>query len=209
MPEQNRVTPFGEIIATPHRGTFMGNRGVLHDDDGAIKRQYALERWIICVLEFKNRRRPIMQPGRYTELFFLDEATAMAAGHRPCAECRRADYNRFKRLWLQANRDLLAATNPRIEAVDHIIQRERIDADGQQVTYNDSIDNLPDGVMITLPGRDVAYLVWQNRLHEWSPAGYQRHRNKPENMVVRVLTPRSIVRTIAAGYTPEVHSSVR
>src|SRR5580658_4307221 len=89
MPKQNRVNPFGEIIATPERGTFMGNRGVLHDDQGRIRRKWQGKRWIVCVLEFRGRKRKMMTPSRYTELFFLDEATALAAGHRPCAECRR------------------------------------------------------------------------------------------------------------------------
>ena len=95
MPRQNRVTPAGDIIATPERGTFFGNRGVLHDDQGRIRRTWQLKRWLICVLEYKGRRRTVMTPGRYTELFFLDEATALAAGHRPCAECRRERYNAF------------------------------------------------------------------------------------------------------------------
>lgn len=89
MPRQNRVNPFGEIIATPERGTFMGNRGVLHDEEGRVRRKWKVKRWIVCVLEFRGRKRKVMTPRRYTELFFLDEATALAAGHRPCAECRR------------------------------------------------------------------------------------------------------------------------
>ena len=95
MPRQNRVTPFGEIIATPERGTFMGNRGVLHDAEGRIRRAWQVKRWIVCVLEFRGRKRTVMTPGPYTELFFLDEATALAAGHRPCAECRHARFLDF------------------------------------------------------------------------------------------------------------------
>src|SRR5579863_2821842 len=102
MPRQNRVTPLGELIATPERGLVYGNRGCLHDADGRIRRPFQVRRWIACTLEFRGRRRsPLMMPGRYTELFFLDEATALAAGHRPCAECRRADYNRFRDYWAQ------------------------------------------------------------------------------------------------------------
>jgi hypothetical protein len=103
MPRQNRVTPFGALIATPARGTLTGNRGCLHDEHGRIRRRYQGERWIICVLEFKGRRRPLMTPGRYTELFFLDEATALAAGHRPCAECQRDRFNLFRDTWAKAN----------------------------------------------------------------------------------------------------------
>ena len=102
MPRQNRVTPFGDIIATPHRGTFMGNRGVLHDAGGRIKRAWQLKRWIVCVLVFKGRKRQVMTPGHYTELFFLDEATTLAAGHRPCAECRRDRFLAFGRAWRSA-----------------------------------------------------------------------------------------------------------
>src|SRR6202161_2154067 len=99
MPRQNRVTPFGEIITTPERGTFMGNRGVLHDTEGSLERAWQAKRWLVCVLEFRGRKRQVMTPKRYTELFFLDEATALAAGHRPCRECRYADYQRFRSLW--------------------------------------------------------------------------------------------------------------
>src|SRR4051794_26424644 len=99
MPRQNRVTPSGDIITTPERGTLMGNRGVLHDADARIVRRWQGKRWIACVLEFKGRWRPVMAPGRYTELFFLDEATALAAGHRPCAECRRRRFDEFRDTW--------------------------------------------------------------------------------------------------------------
>ena len=100
MPRQNRVTPLGELVATSERGLVYGNRGCLHDELGRIRRRYAGRRWIACRLEFRGRRRtPLLQPGRYTELFFLDDATALAAGHRPCAECRREDYDRFVALW--------------------------------------------------------------------------------------------------------------
>ncbi|HTJ10817.1 MAG TPA: hypothetical protein VL547_02270, partial [Dinghuibacter sp.] len=97
---QNRVDPYGNIIFTPARGAWMGNRGLLHDAQQHIRRPFRLKAWIICVLQFKGRHRPVMAPGQYTELFFLDEATALSAGHRPCAECRREDFNRFKAAWI-------------------------------------------------------------------------------------------------------------
>ena len=103
MPRQNRVTPFGEIIATPERGTFMGNRGILHDPDGRVRRKWVLKNWLVCVLEFRGRKRTVMTPNRYTELFFLDEATALAAGHRPCAECRHARFIDFCLAWKAAH----------------------------------------------------------------------------------------------------------
>ena len=102
MPRQSRVTAFGEIVATLERGTFMGNRGVLHDAEGQLKRPWQLKRWIVCVLEFRGRKRQVMTPGRYTELFFLDEATALAAGHRRCAECRHARFLAFCNAWKTA-----------------------------------------------------------------------------------------------------------
>src|SRR6478609_2709079 len=122
MPLQNRVTPLGELVAAPERGLLYGNRGRLHDAEGRIRRSFDGTRWIACVLDFKGRRRtPLLQPGRFTELFFLDEATAMAAGHRPCAECRRADYDRFVALWRDRHRGPAGA-----DAIDVVLHRERL-----------------------------------------------------------------------------------
>ena len=133
MPRQNRVTPFGDIIATPARVSgarkMRGNRGCLRDATGRIVRQTRLNTWIYCVLEFKGRRRALMQPGRYTELFFLDEATALAAGHRPCAECQRGRYNEFMACWGKANAGLLGGEKLRAPVVDAVLQRERVGAD--------------------------------------------------------------------------------
>ena len=121
MPRQNRVTPFGELIATESRGTLMGNRGCLHDDQQRIRRAFACKRWIICVLEFRGRRRAVMTPGRYTELFFLDEATALAAGHRPCAECQHARYLLFRETWAAANPDLSGGASPSADVIDGVL----------------------------------------------------------------------------------------
>src|SRR5207248_3544372 len=123
MPRQNRVTPFGDIIATPDRGTFMGNRGVLHDAEGRIKRAWQLKRWIVCVLDFKGRKRRVMTPGRYTELFFLDEATALAAGHRPCFACRWPDARAFAIAWACA---FALSPPPRADAMDGRLHAERL-----------------------------------------------------------------------------------
>src|SRR6266513_3430279 len=114
MPLQNRVTPFGELVVTRARGTLMGNRGSLHDTERRIRRPFAVKRWIICVLEFKNRHRTVMTPGQYTELFFLDEATALAAGHRPCAECQRARFTIFRAHWAAANPALAGSSAPAV-----------------------------------------------------------------------------------------------
>src|SRR3954465_3835639 len=115
MPRQNRVTPFGQIVAEPQRGTLMGNRGRLHDEEGRIRRPWQLERWIVCLLEFKGRKRQVMTPGHYTELFFLDEATALAAGHRPCAECRRVAFDAFRRALAVGAADQLLRTAVEID----------------------------------------------------------------------------------------------
>ena len=124
MPRQNRVNPFGEIIATPERGTFMGNRGVLHDDEGRIRRKWQGKRWIVCVLEFRGRKRKVMTPSRYTELFFLDEATALAAGHRPCAECRRERFKSFCCAWQPAHPQK-GGSRPSASDIDTCLNAER------------------------------------------------------------------------------------
>src|SRR5215510_5847359 len=134
MPLQNRVTPEGEIIATRHRGLMMGNRGgAFHLPDKTLApRRWATRQWIACVLEFKGRHREVMQPNRYTELFFLDEATALAAGHRPCFECRRADAERFADLWAKIQNGDERARAP---AMDEVLHAERVDRDRKKVTF--------------------------------------------------------------------------
>jgi hypothetical protein len=129
MPRQNRVTPFGEIVSVPERGTMMGNRGILHDVDGRIRRRWRVKRWLICVLEFKGRHRMVMAPNRYTELFFLDEATGLAAGHRPCAECRRSRFLAFRNAWGAANRHISGSESIRAAMMDNQLHAERIALD--------------------------------------------------------------------------------
>jgi hypothetical protein len=131
VPRQNRVTPFGEPIATPHRGTLMGNRGCLHDAHERIRRVCTVTRWIVCVLQFKGRRRPIMRPGHYTELFFLDEVTALAAGHRPCAECQRERYVTFRQHWAAARG---IDGRPSADDMDAVLHVERLDEQGGRRT---------------------------------------------------------------------------
>src|SRR5215470_13735675 len=162
-PRQNRVTPFSEIISTSARGTLMGNRGCLHNDKGSIRRLYQLKRWIICVLEFKDRHRSVMTPGHYTELFFLDEATAFAAGHRPCAECQRERFNLFRTTMARANHVFSGLERPLATMIDDVLHHERLTADGKKRTYVATINDLPDGTFITQDG-DCAYLLYQDRL---------------------------------------------
>jgi hypothetical protein len=207
VPLQNRVTPYGAIIATPARGTLLGNRGCLHDGAGRIRRPYQCRRWISCVLAFKGRRRTLMAPGRYTELFFLDEAVALAAGHRPCAECRRARYLEFREHWARANAELIATPRPAATEIDRILHAERIGANRRKVTYPAPPADLPDGTFIASEQDDAAYLVLGGVLLPWSPEGYGPPRALPADGLIRVLTPRSIVRALAGGYRPLLHPS--
>ena len=200
MPRPNRVTPFGTLIATPDRGTLMGNRGCLHDDDGVIRRRFVGRRWISCVLSFKGRRRTIMAPNRYTELFFLDEATALAAGHRPCVECQRERYQLVLPHWLAGQPRRGGAPPPRVDDVDRVLHAERL-GDGPAAV--ESTRRLPAGVMVA-KGSD-AFLVMTDGLRRWTPAGYERARSIDGPL--RVLTPPSLVQTIARGYPVTIHPS--
>ncbi len=208
MPRQNRVTPFGEIIATPARGTLLGNRGCLHDAHQQIRRPYQLQRWIICKLQFKGRRHIIMTPGHYTELFFLDEVTALAAGHRPCAECSRDRFELFRSIWAQANPEKVDSSKPAATLIDAVLHQERIDANAQKLTYRERLSALPDGVFVARSDDQTPWLVLGDQLLAWSPFGYtQRIPRASAETSVEVLTPRSTVCALAAGYPALIHSS--
>jgi len=199
MPLQNRVDPWGRIFRSSARGTMMGNRGpAIHDDQQRIVRQFRGSRWLACVLEFKGRRRKVMSPGLYTELFFLDEAVALAAGHRPCAECRRERFNAFRKAW-PFGRSLSA---PEIDAELH---HARVDSEGRKVTYKARLDTLPDGCFVEMD--DSSYLVRGDALLLWSPEGYAGKRERAGGAMVMVLTPQPTVACIRAGYAPSVHES--
>ena len=208
MPLQNRVDPFGDIVAVSARGTLMGNRGILHDakTKTLLTRRWQHQAWICCVLSFKDYQHPIMGPGAYTELFFLDEATALAAGHRPCAYCRRADFNDFKKAWVKAKR-LGDDGSLRAPEMDRTLHRERVTRKREKVTYFAPIDDLPDGAMVARSGR--ALLISGDHVLPWTPYGYEDARPRPSKAQVSVLTPRSTVQVIAAGYGPMVHGSGR
>jgi hypothetical protein len=207
MPLQNRVTPFGEVVAVPERGTLMGNRGGrIHTAGKALtRRRWASRRWIACLLEFRGRRRAVMAPGRYTELFFLDEATALAAGHRPCRECRRADHDRFRQAWLRGNAARGLGADAGIDAVDRVLHAERVGPGGAKVTFTARLGDLPDGVFVARGG--TAFLVAGGSLWRWAPGGYAGRLPLDPAAEVAVLTPRSAVRAVAAGYRPAVHPS--
>lgn len=201
MSLQNRVDPCGTIFRTSARGTMMGNRGgAIHDERREIIRQYKSKRWITCVLEFRGRRRIIMAPRRYTELFFLDEATAFAAGHRPCFECRRERFLAFQSSW----------PDPQHRSADEIdaeLHVHRIDRRGSKVTYRAPLASLPNGSFVEIASSP--YLLWEDGLFLWTPQGYGAKIARPNSIAATVLTPRPIVESFLRGYTPAVHESCR
>lgn len=203
MPRQNRATPFGDLIAVPARGALMGNRGILHDDAGRILRRHGHQNWVACALAFKSRQRRIMGPGTYTELFFLDEATALAAGHRPCGECRRERYAEFTGLWLRAH-GAPAPGRPLPRAIDRCLHAHRIARTGRKVTHSAPAETLPDGAFFTEGG--AAVLVWGGRQLAWAPAGYSP-RPAPVSGPVAVLTPQPVIPLLRLGFRPQVHPS--
>jgi hypothetical protein len=209
MPRQNRVTPFGQIVGTPERGTMMGNRGVLHDAEGRILRPWQVKRWLICLLEFKGRHRAVMTPSRYTELFFLDEATGLADGHRPCYECRRARFLAFRDAWATGRYGAVPPDIVKAGTIDDRLQAERVGPGRTKRTFTANLDEVPDGVFVNLEGRgDEAHLIWKRGLLAWSLGGYTGRRPRRRGQEVTVLTPRATVAAIRSGYEPEVHHSV-
>jgi hypothetical protein len=198
---QNRVTPRSELIAHPARGLVYGNRGCLHDERGRIRRRWATRRWLACRLEFRGwQRGPLMQPGQFTELFFLDEATAFAAGHRPCALCRRDDYVRFGELWLELHPGQVGA-----DAIDLQLHGERLDGRAQRL-HEAAFDDLPDGAFVLEQGEP--WLVLGDGLRRWTPAGYGERRPLPARG--RTITPPALVAVLRAGWegaVPLLHPS--
>jgi len=198
MPLQNRVDPWGAIRQFAARGRFMGNRGgAIHNERREIVRPFLNQRWITCVLEFKGRRRQVMSPGKYTELFFLDEAVSFAAGHRPCAECRRARFLEFREAWQRA----MGCGPVLAPEMDAVLHRARIGKRREKVTFEASLDSLPDGCFVELDGE--ACLVWGGQLLVWSPEGYHEKKERRGGLA-KVLTPAPVVECFRQGYRPEV-----
>jgi hypothetical protein len=198
MPLQNRVTPLADIVADPARGLVYGNRGCLHDASGRIRRRYAGKRWIACRLEFRGwRRSRLLQPGRFTELFFLDEATAFASGHRPCALCRREDYDRFSQIWQGLHPGQTGA-----DAIDAQLHGERVDSGTRgQARHEAELDELPDGSFVLEDA--TPYLVLGRHLLEWTPGGYSGRVTRRRGRAV-LLTPPSLVAVLRTGWRPVV-----
>ena len=202
MPLQNRVTPTGNIIADPHRGLFTGNRGIIHDPatKTLLRKRWATPAWIICVCEFRGWRRKVMGGRSWTELFFLDETTAFAAGHRPCFFCRRDDANRFRAAWQEGNgvADILA------REMDAVLHQERLDRGRKRLHQLPMpIEKLPDGTMVQ--AGDQTYLIVHGRALQWSMAGYLKAENAIEE--AKLLTPPSTLHAFGAGYRPVLHPS--
>ncbi|NNL18329.1 MAG: hypothetical protein HKP37_06270 [Boseongicola sp.] len=199
MPHQNRVLATGEIIKHPSRGLFMGNRGILHDEVQSLGRaRWRHKAWVTCVLKHKDWHRQIMQPGHYTELFFLDEAVAFAAGHRPCALCRRADYCAF------------------VDALDHKGSAKDLDRalhaarviprSTNHLRYTADIKTLPSGTVIW---REAPYLITDTSIRQIHPDGYAAPTSRPTSGQADVLTPSVTVKALAAGYRPHLHESAK
>ncbi|MFL5952494.1 MAG: hypothetical protein ACJ76I_00090 [Gaiellaceae bacterium] len=192
MPLRNRVTPLGELVVHPARGLVYGNRGCLHDADGTIRRRFAGRRWIACRLRFKDwHRTALLQPGRFTELFFLDEATAFAAGHRPCALCRRADYDRFL--------SLVGATGA--DTIDARLHDERLDGRERRL-HDAAFDELPDGAFVLRDGDP--WLVQREVLLRWTPAGYDVRAARPAGGRTRAITPPTLLDVLRSDWRPLV-----
>ena len=200
-PLQNRVTPTGDIIATPHRGMFTGNRGIIHDPaTKTLTRRWASQAWLTCLCEFKGRRREVMGGRSWTELFFLDQATALAAGHRPCFFCRRGDAVRFRSAWEAGNgvRRILARD------IDAVLHRERLSGAKKRLhAWTMPLEELPDGAMLQQGAE--SFLIVRGRALLWSPAGYRNAQNGLQGAML--LTPPSTLRALSAGYRPLLHPS--
>ncbi len=204
MPLQNRVTPFGEIVAVSQRGMFMGNRGIIHDPRTRtlLSRRWTTKRWIVCTCAYKGTRRDVMGGRSWTELFFLDEATALAAGHRPCFFCRRDAAEAFRGAWTIGN----GGDRPSATGMDEVLHRERL-ANGRKRLHPlpMPIGRLPDGAIVATG--TASYVISGRRALEWTASGYRETASSLSH--AELLTPPSTVRTLSAGYRPILHSTAK
>ena len=203
---QNRVDPWGQLRAVPYRGTLMGNRGILHDSQNRIVRPWDRKSWVACLLSYKGITRPKpFSQGNYSELFFLDEATAFAAGHRPCTFCQRERSKLFKDAWVKANLPADERAIFPMRALDAWLHGDRVAKGGAKVTFEAQVSELPSGALFAHAG--AAYLVDGDRYLPWSFEGYSEAQTLSPSTGVSVLTPRSVVAAIRHGFHPLVHSS--
>jgi len=203
MPLQNRVTPFGEIVAISQRGMFTGNRGIIHDPatKSLLKRRWTSKAWLVCACEYKDRRRDVMATRSWTELFFLDEAVALAAGHRPCFACRREAAERFRAAWCTARGEQRVNVN----AIDAVLHCERLDHGRKRVhPIHELLASLPDGAMVAAAGS--AFAIYGGQTHRWTNEGYLSP--EPLHHIDGVLTPPSTLMAMRAGYRPVLHASL-
>lgn len=214
MSLQNRVTPLGDIIATAHRGMFTGNRGIIHDPatKTLLKRRWASRAWLTCVCEFKGRRREVMGGRSWTELFFLDEATAFAAGHRPCFFCRRDEANRFRAAWEEGN----GVSNVRADDIDAVLHGERLEGKKKRLhPLPLPLFDLPDGAMVQVG--EESFVIAKGAALRWLPGGYCEPKWAIERAVLprganepaMLLTPPSTLHAFSAGYRPVLHRSAK
>jgi hypothetical protein len=203
MPLQNRVTPFGDIVAIAQRGLFTGNRGIIHDPATRtlLKRRWASKAWLVCLCDFKGRRRAVMGGRSWTELFFLDEATALAAGHRPCFFCRRAAAEAFRAAWAKGR----ATTPPLAPEIDAVLHAERLERGFKRLhALPGHVDELPDGTVVAAAGE--AYTLAHSHAFRWTPRGYERAAEIPR--ADALITPPSTLAALRAGYRPVLHQTI-
>ena len=203
MTLQNRVTPFGDIVAIPQRGMLTGNRGIIHDPatKTLLTRRWTSKAWLICKCDYKNRRRDVMGGRSWTELFFLDEAVALAAGHRPCFFCRREAALAFSAAWANAKGE----SQPTAAAIDAVLHSERLDHGRKRIhPMPGSISELPDGAMVVASGS--AFTLARGRAYRWTTEGYE----PPERLehADGLLTPPSTLSALQAGYRPILHPAL-
>lgn len=205
---QNRVKPDGSIVVSASKGTMMGNRGVIHKNK-VIVAQFRTKAWITCATNYKGIKRIVMTDNLYTELFFLDEATAFSAGHRPCSLCRNKNFKLFKSSWIEANAQTFNLTDFSIGKIDKVLHDERISKDGNKLTYSSKLSALPNGVIIQMTDSTDFYLYYNQQLLKWSESGYTEITKPKDDVEVTVLTPASMVKIFRSGYLCEIHESAQ
>lgn len=209
MPRRNRVDPWGDLHAASGRGLFTGNRGCLVDDTGAVVRHHRSSLWIVCLTAYRGWRWPLADPGRWTPIFFLDDAAALAAGHRPCGLCRRDDHRSYRDAVTAAAglaQPLKAVDLDRRLTGERLRRGRGIDRRGDRLLWSADIDDLPDGTVV-LDADVHPHVLVDDRMLRFTFDGWDRPRPLPGNRTVRVLTPPTSVAALAHGYRPRLHPS--